>query len=258
MTEIISLKHNSAAFFKEKLKSFKKNTQDNLRLLKTDVNSISLDSTKAYDLRKGENTLQTAIPHNFYDDTALRESSRGASYAVLPELKGKPVTIFDIMQGLTQRGVTDRFLQERAINLILQCRGAVHFGLAQPMQELAAENNMIVSPITDSLDLKFEVQNADQIKIKIEMPIQTPNMDMIKGCEEVGIIHCELNITKSSIYLNAMTYTKTSDTPNAEKLLQIVSKDYSFLSEIWSKIKEFIGIVEQKPEFELSCSSPVI
>lgn len=255
MASKISLKHNSATFFKEQLANFKKGTQDCLKLLKTDVNSISLDSTQTFNLRPSENVLTSAIPHNFYDEMALNEAKRGDSYAVFPELQGESVTVFAIKDGLVERGVLDNFLQDRVINLILQCRGAIHFGIAQPFQQLAAQNEIIASPETQSVKLTVEVLNSEEVILKIEMPIQT--LDSRLGVERLGIVHCELNITKSSIYLNEMTYTKTSNSNTAESLFQAVSEDYSWLSELWSDIKRFFGIIEKEAEFELSLAPTI-
>jgi len=254
MANTISLTHSSSALFKSTFADFKKSTQDCLNHLLTDVNSIVCNSTELLMHYQGQSSLQTPIPHNFYDHKALEESIRGNgdSYAIFPELEGKNDGIFGIKTAFAERGVLDHYLQDRVINLILQCRGAIHYGIAEPIQQLTTISSF--SPNGQAVKLSADVLSPDQVKLKIEMPMRIMNEDLEEV--QVGILNCELNITTSSIYLNELSYTKTNNTDIAKEIFDSISANHSLLEEIWNKIKELLGLAEQKPEFELSLKSP--
>lgn len=252
------LKHSS--FFRESFLSFKKSTQDSLRLLKTDVNSICMDSPQAYANYEGESNLTKAIPSNFFDNRALAEAKRSETYAIFPELrgldaKGQPnCNLFSIKESFAKRGV-DEHIQNRLINLMLQCRGAIQFGIGTPIQMVVADKKIVMAANTEALQLNVEVINPKKLIFTIHMPMNTPTLE---GHEQVGILDFSLEVSKSSIYLQKMSYTKTSDLPIAEKILTVIKQDsYSIFDEIKDFIIKLLKLEKKEPDQELSLSAPV-
>ncbi|MBA2656437.1 MAG: hypothetical protein H0U70_05565 [Tatlockia sp.] len=257
-------KHKHCSFFKRELQSFKSSIQDSLKFLDSSTNSISLDSPQFYSKYRGENALREKIPSNFFDNKALDEASRGNSYSIFPELIGPgKCTLPAIKEALKSRGVDDE-LQNQVINLMLQCRVGIFYGLNVLIEGLIYEKSKIVISSDNDQDknyLSAEVIESNNEKdpvsviLKIKMPMQTFTSN---GIELVCIVDTELRVSKNSIYLNKITYNQVGDSEISNKIFKAVSTDenYSVLNQIWDFIKNiFFKNIDN--ELELSLSSPV-
>ncbi|MCW8469323.1 hypothetical protein OQJ19_01430 [Fluoribacter gormanii] len=252
MADRVDLKHN-CRFFKEQFSWFKEPVVDFLKKLKfLDRVRVDFDQPKEISTEPEPNG-ESEIPINFYDVAALTEATRGDSYTVFPELQGKQISIFSLQDSLLQRGVMDPNLRHLTINLLLQCRGAVPFGIAVPLQTHISDNTksgITVTAMTEKMQVSLEVRNKDKIQLKIETPIQIPTSTDL-GREEIGNLSCELSITNDAIYIEKMNYTNTGKSEIAKEVFEVISKDYSLLSEMWSNFLKFLGMKEKEPELEI-------
>ncbi|PWY56508.1 hypothetical protein DGG96_02165 [Legionella qingyii] len=252
MADRVDLKHNYK-FFNEQLSWFKEPVVNFLKKLKfLDSVRVDFDHPKEI-IPEPEPNGESEIPINFYDAAALTEATRGESYAVFPELQGKKINVFALHDSLLQRGVMDPNLRNLTINLLLQGRGAVPFGIVVPLQSLISDNTksgIVVTAMTEEMQISLEVRNKDKIQLKIETPIQIPTATDL-GREKIGHLSCELSITNDSMYIEEMNYTNTGKSEIAKEVFEAISKDYNLLSEMWNNFLKCLGIKEKNPELEI-------
>lgn len=167
----------------------------------------------------------------------------------------KFITLFDLKESLSKRQVKP-FLQDRLINLILQCRGAISYAANRPLLALArGEGNLNLFTITEDTKLDCKVINEDDIELNITIPLAFANTKTGEK-QPIGRATYQLKVRSATIDLCSVTYTKIGKSPEAKEAFKTFCKGSTFLSKLLMNLQKILGLkrseLKEEPQVCLS------
>lgn len=250
----INLKLNQHSFFKAEIRKFKTTLREALSYFRTDPESLALDSPTIYS-DQASIPFGVFLPANFFDAGTIDEIGRGSSYAFFEELKqcikeGRKISLFDIKKSFAQRGVLDNELQDRFLNLTSQTRAALAYGLHTPLTTYIYEKTgILLLPNNDNIRLEADVINADEIELRIVIPLDTITK---KSPVTVSESSWCFRITRTDIIIDRLNYKEVrTNNPEAKaigaKVFKAIKSDCAQES-IFTKMMELLIKLFSSPE----------
>jgi len=140
------------------------------------------------------------------------EIGRGMSYAMFPELRqwvdnGQSISIDAFRDCLNQRGVHDPAFQNKILNLTLQTKSGIHYGLGALFIELCSAHDLHVSTEPD-YKVSLEVIDNTSVDLVYKQTFYRPEEESV----EQGVrVEVRVNISERRAAIRSFNVENLSD-----------------------------------------------
>jgi hypothetical protein len=166
------------------------------------------------------NNHSKPLHHNF-NEKDEREIGRYDSYAYFDELKEKKITTQLFKQSLQSRGIVDEVFQHRILDLILQNRKGIQFGLGTTTLALGHENNFVCS-LNPETEIKLNVISPEKIELECKFQLMDPLLSPTQPALDVDI---RFLITPTSVHISTFKFDKISNTENTNNFFEYLQNN---------------------------------
>ena len=166
------------------------------------------------------NNLSKPLHHNF-NEIDEAEIGRKDSYAYFDELKGQHITTQRFKQSLQRRGIVDEVFQNRILDLILQSRKGIQFGLGNTILALGHENNFEYS-LNRETEIKLNVISQDKIELECKFQLMDTQLVPLQPALSVDI---RFLITPTSVHISTFKFDKISNTENTNNFFEYLQNN---------------------------------
>lgn len=184
----LNLLHNRQTFFQEKLH---------------DMQAIISDYKKNTDI-------------NNYTEADLKEVTRGKSYALFPELNNlSSITLFDLKDGLVERGITDTLFQNKVMHMVLQSRAGLQFGLGGAIAATFMEQGAILRVDQDATKQSLKIKSSNEVEFRFNFTYR--QMENKNSLVKANLV---INITPERTVLSKLNIVSRACTPELKSVMQ--------------------------------------
>lgn len=179
-------------------------------------------------------------PFNEADDY---EIGRAGSYAIFPELKEvEKITVENLRQALSTRGIVDESYQNKILHMLLQNRAGIQFRLGSNIMKVISGRGEGLFTLDENYGVEIKVIDKNSVDLIYTAKVNEKDPWKAEEVSKAFDATVRINISPEKVLIKDCKFSKVLDNKNTNMAFQLIQgEQQNILMKLLSYIRHALG-----------------